>query len=131
MSKSIDYGELARAFAAGDVDAAAFSHLDHIGVAYEMLRGGDFLSATVKYAECIETIARRAGARRKFNTTITVAFMSLIAERMETGVHADFDAFMLDNADLLSPALLSKWYTPERLGSDLARKAFLIPDAAA
>lgn len=129
MSKN--YAELARAFESCDIDARAFGHIDHVGVAYEMLRDHDFLNASVKYSECINTIATRAGASRKFNTTITLAFLSLIAERMEATRHDTFDAFIEQNQDLLSGNVLAKWYSPERLRSDLARTVFLMPDAAA
>lgn len=126
-----DYAELTRSFEACDIDASAFGHVDHLGVAYEMLRSHDFLEASLKYAECINTIATRAGAARKFNTTITLAFLSLVAERMEVTRHDDFDAFIAQNQDLVSGNILEKWYSPERLQSDLARSIFLMPDAAA
>ena len=126
-----DYAELTRSFEACDIDAGAFRHVDHVGVAYEMLRRYDFLEASFRYAECNRTIATRAGAARKFNTTITLAFLSLIAERMEVTRHDSFDAFIADNQDLVSGKVLEKWYSPERLGSDLARSIFLMPDAAA
>ena len=129
MSKN--YTELARAFESCDIDAGTFGHIDHVGVAYEMLRNDDFLNASVRYAECINTIATNAGASRKFNTTITLAFLSLIAERMEATRHDTFDDFIAQNPDLLSSDVLAKWYSPERLGSDLARTVFLMPDAAA
>lgn len=128
MSKN--YTELARAFESYDIDASTFGHIDHVGVAYEMLRSYDFLNASARYAECINTIATRAGASRKFNTTITLAFLSLIAERMEATCHDTFDDFIAQNQELLSGDLLAKWYSPERLGSNLARTVFLMPDAA-
>lgn len=129
MSKN--YAELARAFEDCDIDASAFGHIDHIGVAYEMLRSSDFISASVNYSRCINIIATRAGASRKFNTTITLAFLSLIAERMGATSHDTFDEFIGQNQDLLSANVLAKWYSPERLQSDLARAVFLMPDVAA
>lgn len=129
MSKN--YVELARSFEDCDIDASAFGHIDHIGVAYEMLRTYDFLNASLKYSECINTIATRAGAGQKFNTTITLAFLSLIAERMEASRHETFDKFIAQNRDLLSGNVLARWYSPERLRSVLARTVFLMPDAAA
>lgn len=128
---STKYSELTRSFEACDIDASAFGHVDHVGVAYEMLRSYDFLTACLKYAECINTIATKAGAARKFNTTITLAFLSLIAERLEVTRHNTYDEFISQNQDLVSGNILEKWYTPERLRSDLARTVFLMPDAAA
>ncbi len=128
---STNYSELTTSFEACDIDASAFGHIDHIGVAYEMLRRYDFLEASSRYSKCINTIATKAGAATKFNTTITLAFLSLLAERMESTQAESFPAFISQNQDLVSGNVLATWYTPERLQSDLARRIFLMPDAAA
>lgn len=123
-----DYAELRRSFEAHDLDASAFRHLDHVGVAYDMLRDDDFIDAAAKYAESIRTLATKAGAAEKFNATITFAFMSLIAERMKTTDHAGYEDFIGQNQDLMSKDVLEQWYSPARLRSDLARHVFLLPD---
>ena len=125
---SRNYVKFARLFEACDIDASDFSHRDHLGVAFEFLRTYDFLNAAAKYSQCIKTIAIRAGATTKFNTTITIAFLSIVAERMESESHKGFDEFLEHNPDLMSRDLLAKWYSPERLGSDHARSQFLMPD---
>ena len=122
------YAELTRSFEARDLDASAFRHRDHVGVAYQMLQSYDFVDATVKYAENIKSIAAKAGVAGKFNATITFAFLSLIAERMGTTEHSNYDDFISQNQDLMSKDILAKWYSPERLRSDLARNVFLMPD---
>ena len=121
--------DLARSFQAGEVDAASFRHRDHVAVAYEMLRTHEFMDVTASYTKTIRSIAAKAGVPEKFNATITVAFLSLIAERMSTTPHADCEDFIARNPDLLSKDLLANRYTPERLRSDLARAVFLLPDA--
>jgi hypothetical protein len=128
---STNYKEFLHSFEQYDIDASAFGHIDHIGVAYEMLLQYDFLTASINYSDCIKTIATRAGAGRKFNTTITIAFLSLIAERMEGSEQGTFEVFIENNQDLLSRNVLAKWYSPERLQSDAARTVFLMPDVAA
>lgn len=122
------YTSLIESFEACEIDASTFSHLDHVGVAYEMLDNYDFLMAAMKYSDCINTIATRAGAATKFNTTITLAFLSVIAERMASAQYEDFDAFIDANPDLLEGDLLARWYSQERLSSDLSRTTFLMPD---
>lgn len=122
--------ELMRSFEDCDINSNTFAHIDHLGVAYEMLRTYEFLPAVTKYSECINIIATRAGAGQKFNMTITLAFLSLIAERIAADRHEKFDDFIAQNQDLLSADLLAKWYSPKRLQSDLARTLFLMPDAA-
>jgi len=58
---STDYEKLTRSFEAQKIDPAAFRHIDHIGVAYEMLQTYDFLRATTEYAQNIRTMATTAG----------------------------------------------------------------------
>ena len=126
-----NYVEFVNSFEACDIDASDFGHLDHVGTAYEMLRRYDFLKASVTYADCINTIATNAGAAKKFNTTITLAFLSIIAERMQQSTGDSFEAFMTENQDLISGNVLKKWYTDDRLQSDMARQMSLMPDVAA
>ena len=124
-----DSGALTDAFVARRLDNRAFHHRDHVVVAYELLRRSDFVNATARYADTIRALAAAAGAPEKYNATITFAFMSLIAERMATTEHAGADDFIGANRDLLSGQPLSRWYAPERLRSDLARRVFLLPEA--
>ena len=76
-------------------------------------------------------MAGSVGAPEKFNATITVAFMSVIAERKSQVESADFDSFISANPDLLDGNALRGWYTKERLNSPAARHQFLMPDKAA
>ncbi len=118
-------------FESGDIAATAFGHREHLQVAYSMLGRYDFVEACARYASTIRAMATSAGAPEKYNTTITIAFMSLIAERLSRSTCADFDAFLASNPDLLNSDVLNTWYSQERLQSPLARCQFLLPDKAA
>lgn len=126
-----DYAEYAREFERCDIDAEGFRHIDHVGVAYDLIGRYDFLDACMIYCRCIKRIATDAGAAQKFNVTITLAFLSLIAERLEASKAKTFEEFIAANRDLLSRDVLAQRYSSERLSSDLARTAFLLPDLAA
>jgi hypothetical protein len=55
----------------------------------------------------------------------------LIRERMARGPAGEgFEAFAARNPDLFarSPSILSRYYEPRTLASDLARRVFLLPD---
>ena len=119
-----------RAFRDQSLDPAAFGHVDHIRVAFDLLQEGDFIDAAATYARGIQTLAARAGAADKFNLTITYAFMSLIAEAMTRTPTADFDSFLAANPALMDKTLLTRWYSPARLHSTTARDTFLMPDPA-
>ena len=84
--------------------------------------------AAATYAKGIRSIAAKAGAPQKFNLTITYAVMSLIAERIEGSPCDEFQDFVERNPDLLSKDVLTKWYAPDRLQSDIARSVFLMPE---
>lgn len=123
------YSDLTRSFEAHEIDNTTFHHDQHIIVAFELFTKYDFIDATAIYAKGIRTLATNAGAPQKFNATITYAFMSLIAERMEQSERASFEDFKSRNPDLLSKNALEKWYSPEQLNTDAARKIFLMREA--
>ena len=124
-----DCPELER-FVRGEIDAAAFPHSEHVRMAFEMLRRHDFAESVLHFSRALRIMASRAGKPQAFNQTITIAFLSLIAERMERGEWEDFAALARDNADLFEKRLLARWYRPERLASESARRTFLLPDPA-
>lgn len=122
------YLEKLQRLTGGNLDPEDFTHTDHVGVAYEALARSDFFHAAAQVARGIQALARRAGTPDKFNATITWAFMSLIAERMETTEHLSAEDFIERNPDLVCKSALTPWYSKQRLKSDLARSVALLPD---
>lgn len=117
-------------FVHGDMNATTFTHSEHVRMAFEMLRRHEFAEAALRYSSALRVMATRAGKPQAFHQTITIAFLSLIAERIESGRYANFDSFVCANADLLDKSALSRWYAPERLAMDAARRTFLLPEPA-
>ena len=115
-------------FVRGELDAADFPHREHVRMAFEMLRRHDFAESVLHYSRALRAMASRAGKPQAFHQTITVAFLSMISERVETRPVADFSAFARDNPDLFDKAALARCYRPERLATELARRTFLLPD---
>ncbi|MEO0369034.1 MAG: hypothetical protein AAF197_09655, partial [Pseudomonadota bacterium] len=105
-----------------------FGHLEHLRLAYEMLDKYSFLDATYRYASTIKAMARQAGAPEKYNTTITFAFMGLVAERRRVAKSENFDEFLQASPELQQHELLGSWYSDARLYSELARSIFVLPD---
>ena len=114
--------DLLRAFESGALDPARFDHRAHVETAVALLARTDFLDAAIRYQRGIEKIAAKAGAEGKANVTITVAFLSAIAERMEGAGDV-----LAAHPELLDAKLLMRWYGRERLTSPLARRVFLLP----
>jgi hypothetical protein len=117
-------------FLRGEIDGRTFRHADHLRAGFELLEAQDFSTAAHSFTTALKTIAGRAGNPGAYHETITLAFLSLIAERREAGGFADFDAFADANPDLMDKTVLERWYAPERLRSDIARRVFVLPDAA-
>lgn len=122
-----DYSSLLARFESNKIDPKEFGHRQHIQVAYEMLDKHGFLSTCLRYSAGINKITVNAGALEKFNMTITLAYLSLIAERAVKDNVPDFENFLANNEDLLDKKILDDWYTPERLHSELARRLFILP----
>ena len=122
-----DCPELER-FVRGETAAAGFAHREHVRMAFEMLRRHDFAETVLHFSRALRIMAERAGKPQAFHQTVTIAFLSLIAERLEAGRWSDFADFARDNPDLLEKGLLARWYRPERLASEPARRTFLLPE---
>jgi hypothetical protein len=124
---STDAEELER-FMRGEVDAQCFPHRAHVRTAFAMLQRYDFAESVLHYSRALRAMAARAGKPQAFHQTVTIAFLSLIAERLEGGRWEDFAAFAHENPDLLDKGAVARWYRPERLASEHARRTFLLPE---
>ena len=122
--------DLAR-FVRGETEPATFTHREHVRMAHERLRRYDFPEAVLHYSRALQALTARAGAPGKFHQTITVAFLSLIAERLFEHGPETFETFARTHADLLDGAVLERLYDPERLASAAARTTFLLPTTPA
>lgn len=117
-------------FERGRVDPAAFTHREHVRMGYELLCRHDFPEALQRYSRGLRILVERAKAQDKFNLTITVAFLSLIAERMKADDTGDFATFASDHPELFDRGLLLRFYTAARLNGPQAKGTFLLPDRA-
>jgi len=124
-----DCPELER-FVRGELSPGGFAHREHVRMAFEMLRRHDFAESALHFSRALRTMAQRAGKPQAFHQTMTIAFLAVIAERLDGGQWPDFAAFVRDNPDLLDKGALARWYRPERLASARARRTFLLPDPA-
>jgi hypothetical protein len=119
--------ELLQRFEAGEIDPATFDHRAHIVTAFGLLQQAPYLEAVARYVKGIKQLTIAAGVPHKFNLTITIAFLSLIAERLEDAPSESAEDFLARNPDLLARDLLARWYEPQRLSSEIAKRIFLMP----
>jgi hypothetical protein len=120
-------------FEAATLPADAFHHGDHVRLAWLYLDRMPPAAALARFSDGLRRFAGALGKPGLYHETITWAYLLLIHERRQRlGPHATFDDFARANPDLLAwkPSVLDCLYRPETLGSDLARRTFLLPDRA-
>ena len=76
--------------------------------------------------ETLQTFAVRAGKPGLYHETMTIAFMSIVAERIADGDAATFAELLARNPDLSDRDLLHRYYRPEILASSRARQQFIL-----
>ena len=124
--------ELIRQFESDLIPQDSFHHADHVRLAFAYLCEYPALQALDKFCAALKRFAAARGKPRLYHETITHAYFFLIRERMarSSSASGDWDEFSRWNPDLLvwKDGILSRYYQPMTLQSDLARAVFLFPD---
>jgi hypothetical protein len=107
-----------------------FTHRAHLRFAFLLLRRLPFLEACITMRDTLKTFGTRAGKPGLYHETITIAFMSVVAERLAAGDEVDCDAFLAANPDLSDRRLLRRYYPPDLLASARARSRFILSEPA-
>jgi hypothetical protein len=120
-------------FEEGSLPEGAFGHREHLRAAWIFVRKYGLPDALTRFAEALKRFAAAKGAPQLYHQTITWAYLLLIEERLARHPAEKWDDFAAANSDLLDwkPSLLDRYYTPELLWSDLARRTFVMPDRVA
>lgn len=118
-------------FRDGTLDAGGFHHRDHVRLAFLVLRVEPLPAALETFSRGLRRLAASVGRPERYHETVTWALLLLIHEaRQRHGPDRTWEAFAADHPDLLewpSP-LLARIYREETLGSDFARRTFVLPD---
>ena len=113
------------AFEAGLVDPKRFGHVDHVRIAWLLLRAERFTTAAERMSAGLRRMLARTGNDAAYHETLTVGFLALIAERLDDAT--DFATFTGRHPDLFERDTLVRLYGRERLASPLARRTFVLP----
>lgn len=119
------------AFEDGTLTEDRFHHADHVRAAWLILREERPAAALDRFSVALQRFAAAKNRAGLYHETITWAYLFLVNERMETcGRDLDWEGLAAANPDLLAwrPSVLERYYTPETLGSALARRVFVLPD---
>jgi hypothetical protein len=122
--------ELIDRFEADAVPGNGFHHADHVRLAFAYLSCFLVLEALERFSTALKRFACARGKPQLYHETITCAYLFLIRERMARSETEDWEKFAGQNEDLLrwKDGVLGRYYKDSTLGSDLARRVFLMPD---
>jgi hypothetical protein len=122
--------EWMEAFESCTLPKDSFHHRDHVKMAFLYLQKYQPLEALGHFSSALIRFATAHGKPNLYNETITWAFLLLIRERIARTNSRDWAEFSATNADLLrwDDPILLKYYRPETLISELAKRVFLFPD---
>jgi hypothetical protein len=120
------------AFEACRIEAKDFHHEDHVRLAWIYLRQHSLIEAIEQFTRSLQRFAAHNAVPGLYHETITWAYLLLIHQRMQReDSAAEWAAFRAANRDLFErkPSILERYYAPETLRSDIARRTFVLPDA--
>lgn len=123
--------ELLAGFEGCTLPNEAFHHEEHVRVAFLYLSRYPALEALQRFSSALTRFATAHGKTTLYNETVTWAYILLIRERLARAPeNQSWPEFRAENADLLDwkRNILMRYYQPETLKSDLAKRTFLFPD---
>ena len=120
--------EFLAAFERGSLPPDAFGHRAHVRVACLYLAERPFLEACIAMRDGLRAFAARVGKPGLYHETITVAFMSVVAERRAAAPGLGWAALLERFPELCDRALLARYYAPGRLASAAARACFVLDE---
>ncbi len=104
-----------------------FRHADHLRLAWLHLHRGPLEMALANVRAGIHKFAQHHNATGLYHETITTAWVRLLSTHHE----AEFGEFLIANERWLSKELLHRFWTPELLAGDKARRQWVPPDRCA
>ena len=124
--------ELMRYFEAQQEPPGGFHHREHVRVAWVYLRRNPMPVALERFRSGLRRFAEAHGKPERYHETITTAYVLLIADRMQESA-GPWETFAASHPDLLtwSPSILDRYYRPETLKAERARREFVTPDVHA
>lgn len=130
--------QLIAALEACAIAPADFTHRAHMQVGFAYLRRDGYAGALTAMPNTLRRFAAHHGKHGLYHETVTVAFLTLIHERMAADLIAqrcdvhdlDWESFAERHPDLFTPDLLGRYYSRDTLRSELARRCFVLPKAS-
>ncbi|MGC2161148.1 MAG: hypothetical protein WA634_04500 [Silvibacterium sp.] len=125
-SGSLSDEDFLAAFNSCTLPLSSFRHGDHLRLAWLSLHQRPFAEALEIVRSGIQRYAAHHGALHIYHETITTAWVKLLATHHE----ASFAEFLEENQPRLHLGLLHRFWSPDALNSETARRVWLPPDRA-
>lgn len=129
MSWPDDDAAFVEAFRAGEIVPSDFDHRAHLRAAIGLLGRLPFLEACIAMRDGLGHVARRAGKPALYHETLTIAFMALVAERVDGRAASHWASIVDAHPELFDRGLVGRYYRAETLASPAARRRFVMGDA--
>lgn len=107
-----------------------FGHREHVHLTWLAVHRHGAGAAVELIGDGIRRTARYAGAPRKYNATISRAWVELVAHHVAEEPDASFEELLAHNPALLDKRLLTRFYEPATLATPDARTGWVEPDRA-
>ena len=104
----------------------SFDHRAHVHAAYACIAEHGLAGALARFPQRLRGMAAGAGVPEKYHETVTYGFLLLIADRARPG--ESFEQLVERCPELLDRGILGRYWHPETLASERARRAFVFPD---
>ncbi|MEV6769392.1 hypothetical protein AB0N05_12285 [Nocardia sp. NPDC051030] len=111
-------------------DAERFGHRQHIHLTWLAVRRYGTDAAIGLVSAGIQRTARYAGAPKKYNATVSRAWVELVGHHANASSTTDFGTFADRNPALLDKRLLTRFYRSSTLAGVGARTGWIEPDLA-
>jgi hypothetical protein len=124
--------QLVSAFESCVLPGDQFPHAAHVRVAWYYATRAPLLVAVARFRSALKRFAAAHGKPERYHETITIAYMMLVADRIDRTREESWEEFAARNDDLLrwNPSVLARFYSDDVLQSDAARQAFVLPHDA-
>ena len=120
--------EFIEAFEACTLPSSEFHHRNHVRMAWLLFQRESFIDGAAHFIVSLKRYAASLDAAAVYHETITWAYLVSIHERISRSRTSDWESFAVANEDLFEKTYLERYYRPETLQSELARRVFLMPD---
>lgn len=123
--------DFVRSFEACTLPPGSFHHRDHVRLAWLLLGEESLPAALARFRDGLRRYAASLGKGGLYHETITFAYLLLVHERrLDAPAAETFEAFAERNPDLFAwpRSVLERYYRRETLGSERARRAYVLPD---